>query len=260
MSLKEPKPLITTEQEHLINLARKLDLDGFADELEQQFFTPKLFNTMPFEKRLEHCLNAQDQMVSTRKFNNMFRSSKIKNKLSINCFKPEPARGIDAPLLKILLDCKYIQNGNNIIFSGKTGTGKTALSSAAGVEAMKKGYSTMFFRMNDLVTIIESKDKLALSRFKDRLRRIKLLILDDYGLSMYSDVVLSFLNDLANERYGLGSTIFTTQLTIESMLAPFSESPTRDAFADRMFRSTDMKFTLIGESFRGTVGELMGEQ
>ena len=51
----------------------------------------------------------------------------------------------------------------------------------------------MFFRMNDLVTIIESKDKLALSRFKDRLRRIKLLILDDYGLSMYSDVVLSFL-------------------------------------------------------------------
>ena len=44
------------------------------------------------------------------------------------------------------------------------------------------------------------------------------------------------------------------------MLAPFAESPTRDAFADRMFRSTDMKFTLIGESFRGTVGELMGEQ
>lgn len=40
MSLKEPKPLITTEQEHLINLARKLDLDGFADELEQQFFYP----------------------------------------------------------------------------------------------------------------------------------------------------------------------------------------------------------------------------
>ena len=40
MSLKEPKSLITTEQEHLINLARKLDLDGFADELEQQFFYP----------------------------------------------------------------------------------------------------------------------------------------------------------------------------------------------------------------------------
>ncbi|MDY5994653.1 MAG: hypothetical protein SPJ14_05410, partial [Succinivibrio sp.] len=47
------------------------------------------------------------------------------------------------------------------------------------------------YRMSDLVVNIESKDKIALTRFRDKLRPIKLLILDDYGLTVYSDMVVS---------------------------------------------------------------------
>ncbi len=43
---------------------------------------------------------------------------------------------------------------------------------------MQKGYSALFFRMNELSTIIEAKDRVSLARFIDKLRRISLVVID----------------------------------------------------------------------------------
>ena len=63
---------------------------------------------------------------------------------------------------------------------------------------MNKGYSVMFFRMNELMVLIEAKDKPALARFIDKQRRIRLVIIDDYILTKISDSVEAGLNEIAD--------------------------------------------------------------
>lgn len=134
------------------------------------------------------------------------------------------------------------------------------LAKATAVETMRKGNSAMFFKMRDLSCIIEAKDKFALSRFVDKLRRIRLLIIDDYGLTKISDAVVAALMDIADVRYGIGSTIITSQLKKKGLMSVIDESPIRDAFADRLFRDCDWEITLKGASWRGNNEEIKGEK
>lgn len=133
------------------------------------------------------------------------------------------------------------------------------LAKATAVETMRKGNSAMFFLMSDLSCIIEAKDKFALSRFVDKLRRIRLLIIDDYGLTKISGAVVAALMDIADVRYGIGSTIITSQLK-KSLMSVIDESPIRDALADRLFRDCDWEITLKGASWRGNNEEIKGEK
>lgn len=134
------------------------------------------------------------------------------------------------------------------------------LAKATAVETMRKGNSAMFFKMRDLSCIIEAKEKFALSRFVDKLRRIRLLIIDDYGLTKISDAVVAALMDIADVRYGIGSTIITSQLKKKGLMSVIDESPIRDAFADRLFRDCDWEITLKGASWRGNNEEIKGEK
>lgn len=105
--------------------------------------------------------------------------------------------------------------------------------------------------MNELMVLIEAKDKPALARFIDKLRRIRLVIIDDYGLTKISDSVVSGLNEIADARYGIGSTIITSQLKKKALKSVIDESPIRDALADRLFRDCDWEITLKGNSWIG---------
>ena len=134
------------------------------------------------------------------------------------------------------------------------------LAKATAVETMRKGNSAMFFKMSDLSCFIEAKDKFALSRFVDKLRRIRLLIIDDYGLTKISDAVGAALMDIADVRYGIGSTIITSQLKKKGLMSVIDESPIRDALADRLFRDCDWEITLKGASWRGNNEEIKGEK
>ncbi len=252
------KILLLEDQKELLQIAHENKLDGFVNELQEQFLNPSLFADMSFEERIKRCFEEQESVTSIHKFNSLYRASRLRKKLYIKDFTPNPTRGLDADKLLLLKDGDYLEQGLNIVISGLTGTGKTALATAAGIEAMSKGLSVIAYRMSDLITLIESKDRLGMSRFKDRLRRIKLLILDDYGLTKIPDPVVAGLNEIADARYGIGSTIITTQLKKKALKNVIDESPIRDALADRLFRDCDIEITLKGASWRGNKSELRG--
>jgi DNA replication protein DnaC len=79
-------------------------------------------------------------------------------------------RKLDAGLIAKLAECAYIEEKHNVIIMGATGSGKSYLSCAFGIEACKHFHSVRYIRLResearDLLEIIHSRHKRASTIF-----------------------------------------------------------------------------------------------
>ena len=167
-------------------------------------------------------------------------------------------QGIDANFLRILKECNYITAITNIILMGGTGVGKTTLAFAAAVEAMQKGFSVLYYRMNELSVKLEDLDEY--NRLKKKIRNVRLLIIDDWGLEQITETAVVRLNEIVAVRYNRGPIIFTTQLTKENLKKVSNiRGPAMESLMDKLFKASDCYQQIKGESWRGKAGEIRGD-
>jgi DNA replication protein DnaC len=70
-----------------------------------------------------------------------------------------------ARFIKELASCGFIKEKRNVIFLGKSGTGKTHLATALSIEACSQGYRTRFVTGCALANeLIEARNEKVLSR------------------------------------------------------------------------------------------------
>jgi len=88
-------------------------------------------------------------------------------------------KGIGKSEVVNLLDCRWIDNRENVLFFGPPGIGKTHLSIALGVVAVEKGYKVCFERITNLIKLLKTADIQKASEY--RIKRIMKsdLIYDD---------------------------------------------------------------------------------
>ena len=90
----------------------------------------------------------------------------------------------------ILADCSYLDRGENVLITGATGCGKSYLACALGNNACVHGYRTLYFNMNRFVEQIAlAKTDGTLIKWLDRMKKAKLIILDDFGLQPITHVI-----------------------------------------------------------------------
>ena len=81
-----------------------------------------------------------------------------------------------------LLQGDYLDQRENIILVGPSGTGKTHLAISLGVAACGQGKKVRFFRVTELITLLlEAKEERQLLRLRHQLGKLDLLILDELG-------------------------------------------------------------------------------
>ena len=85
--------------------------------------------------------------------------------------------------------------------------------------------------------------------FLARLKRIRLLILDDFGLRSLSHEEATVLYDILEERYGKGSLIVTSQMRPDGWMGLFEDQVIAEAIMDRIV-SRGMEVILEGDSYR----------
>ena len=89
---------------------------------------------------------------------------------------------IDKSKIMDLMTLRFIENGENIIFCGTPGVGKTNLAVSIGIEAAKHRYCVYFITFQDLIS--QLKKASAENRLETRIKwfcRYKLLIIDELG-------------------------------------------------------------------------------
>jgi DNA replication protein DnaC len=71
------------------------------------------------------------------------------------------------------VSCDFFEGKQNLLLLGSPGTGKTHLATALGLKACEQGYQVKFFRVADLVGILEEALKQGnLTRIKNKLNHV----------------------------------------------------------------------------------------
>lgn len=143
--------------------------------------------------------------------------------------------GLDIRMIRELSGCEFIKERRNIIFLGRSGTGKTHLATALGIEACKNNYRTRFISCYGLVNeLIEARQEKDLQRLIQRYTRYELLILDELGYIPFSKEGSELLFQVFAERHEKGSVITTTNLGFADWTQVFGGPVMTAALLDRL--------------------------
>src|SRR5271169_3269503 len=87
---------------------------------------------------------------------------------------------VNKPLVLELARGDYLDQRQNVLFVGNSGTGKTHLATALAVIACAQGKRVRFWRVTELITtLLEAKEERSLLRLRASLKKLDLLILDE---------------------------------------------------------------------------------
>ena len=162
----------------------------------------------------------------------------------------KPDREINREMVEELSTNEYIQQGLNIIIIGASGSGKTWLSNAFGVNACMERYRVKYIRLPDLFQEIEqSRIQGKYQRYMNNLFKMDLLILDEFLLTTTNDTERNDLFEIIQMRTDKKSTIFCSQWAPEGWLGKLGNGPLADAILDRV-RNSSYTILLKGRSLR----------
>jgi DNA replication protein DnaC len=163
-------------------------------------------------------------------------------------FQDRPS--INKPLLLQLIQGDYLDQRENILVVGPSGTGKTHLAISLGIAACGQGKKVRFFRVTELITLLlEAKEERQLLRIRGQLGKLDLLILDELGYVPASKAGAELLFDVIATAYERNSMIVTTNLPFENWTEVLGSERLTGAALDRLTHRCHIIETK-GESYR----------
>ncbi len=86
----------------------------------------------------------------------------------------------------------------------------------------------------------------------NRILKVELLILDDFGIQSFDNHAREALMDIIDDRHGKSSTIIASQIPVSAWYETIGEGTIADAILDRIVNSSH-RIMLEGESMRKTI-------
>jgi DNA replication protein DnaC len=186
----------------------------------------------------EFLLNLTEDEVLVRKENGRkrrLREAKFPLLKPLETFNFEAAPDLDARLIKELSSCEYVKKNRNIIFMGKSGTGKTHLATGLGMEACKQGVRTRFVTGCGLANeLIEARDEKLLGRTVKRYAGYGLLIVDELGYVPFSTEGAQLIFQILAERHERKPVMITTNMGFGDWTQMFGDPSMTAALLDRI--------------------------
>lgn len=178
------------------------------------------------------------------------RLAQFRTDASLERFDYTAKRNLTKAQVSELKSLKFLKDPRNVILMGPTGVGKTYLATAIGEHACREGYSAIFMGMNLFIekTLMSRSDG-SFMRFREKLIRTDLLILDDLGIKKLPPTAVQDFYDILEERYQSKATMITSQLPIPNWKEVIEDQVALEAILDRLIHGS-VRLEIKGESYR----------
>ena len=190
---------------------------------------------LSFAERFGLIVEAQWSAREAARLARRLKTAALKLPASVEEIDFRTPRRLDRELVLDLAGLEFVRAAGNVIITGPTGLGKTYLACALADRACRRGFSALYRRSGRLVF------ELALARADgsylkaiEKLARIDLLILDDWGLAVLDAQAASDVMDVVDDRAGNRSTIVTSQLPVAEWHGVIADPSIADALLDRL--------------------------
>ncbi len=231
-----------------INL-KQLRLSAFI-EYHEAFARDAVANNQTYEQYLQALTIEEINRRHINKVKRLIANAKFPFERSISGYKFSEMPQLKEKEIRLVAECDFINRSENVCFIGQTGTGKTHLAIALGMEACKKKHSVLFCNAAELVNLlVESRSKFELSKIQAKLRKVQLLIVDELGYIPFSKDGAELLFQLFASRYEQASTIITTNLEFVDWTQFMVDPIMTAALLDRLTHHCNI-FSMVGESYR----------
>ena len=178
---------------------------------------------------------AELQARAENRLQRRVREAKFPLLKPLETFDLNAASGLDIRHFRELAGGQYIAERRNVIFLGRSGTGKTHMATALGIEACKHNARTRFVTCYGLVNeLIEAREERVLQRLMQKYARYDLLILDELGYIPFSKEGSELLFQVLAERHEKGSIVITTNLGFADWTQVFGDPVMTAALLDRV--------------------------
>jgi DNA replication protein DnaC len=229
---------------------RALKLGAMVAAWERQRSDPTI-GELGFDERLGLLVDAEVLHRDNGRLTRVLREAKLKiPNACIEDLEYGGKRALDRGVFRQLATCQWVQQHHALVLTGRTGTGKTYVACALAQGACRKGFRALYKRVPRLY------DELALARadgtygrLLDRIAKVDVLVLDDWGLAAMSPASRQDLLELIDDRTGNRSTIVASQLPTARWHDYIGDPTVADAICDRLLH-TAHRIDLGGPSRR----------
>jgi DNA replication protein DnaC len=157
---------------------------------------------------------------------------------------------LDKSRVMALAELQFINRAEAVHLIGPPGTGKTHLSLALGVEAVKAGRSVYFTSLADIIATLARAEREGTLREKIRyFCRFSLLIVDEIGYLPVTPGGGNLFFQLVNARYEKGAMILTSNRGFAEWGEIFGDPVVATALPDRLLHHA-VVFQIEGSSYR----------
>ena len=210
---------------------------SMADAFRIQEDDPSVKN-LSFDERFGLLVDVE---YTSRKSNRLKRLIKVAGfdqpDAHIAAIDYHSGRKLNKDLIQRLAKCDYISEYRNIFITGATGSGKTYMACAFGLEACKHFYKTKYVRLPDLLIDLEiARSDGTFLKVLSKYTNPTLLIIDEWLLLKANETDQKNIFELLQRRRKKSSTIFCSQFAQQGWYEQLGgdNSPLADAILDRI--------------------------
>ena len=232
---------LTIEEYEICSRLKSMRFSGMATELEKVFSDPNA-DLIPFDDKIQRIVDAEWNLRYTKKLNRFIKNATLKYPAAdLDDTIYDPSRMLDSNIIEVLSRCEWIDQGRNLVITGKTSSGKSYLANALAICALRMFKTVRYYKASALINELAKAEKLdTYPETLNQMASYDLLIVDDFGLMNLDIDRCRNLFEVFDCRDPYKSILLVSQIPVTSWY---------DMFADHTYAEASLA-RVLGDSYR----------